>query len=371
MHAGQIAGLTPQVVLSTSRRYCDRCRLEYFSHYRSTLSIDDRYELSRSMGKSDPLSAHRGNERAEAPHGSEKSNKRLQPSCDTCLHRCKERGPLVRKILPWINVNGQDVEQDKAMVSVGDAGLLYGYGVFTTLKIKKGIPLFWEQHVQRLLTGAERLAFGKLPAVASLKERVVRVVRKNKVCDGTVRITLTPGRTPGLSDTTVIIHATLPHEPVASVDAIIMPDQRDALRDIKGTNRVMNMLADREASRQGAQVAIFTDQEGLVEATTSNIIGLDHGGTFITPPLEKRGLCGICRGVLLEQGYIKTGAISAETQGPLFLVNSLSVIPIRFLNHRELLSAAPYLETLQAHIERLENQSLHAFAFKESLASVR
>jgi branched-subunit amino acid aminotransferase/4-amino-4-deoxychorismate lyase len=52
--------------------------------------------------------------------------------------------------------NNQIIDAAAARLSPTDAGLLYGWGVFTTLRIYSGNPFGFERHWNRLMLHAER-----------------------------------------------------------------------------------------------------------------------------------------------------------------------------------------------------------------------
>src|SRR5262249_38739655 len=52
-----------------------------------------------------------------------------------------------------VNVNGQLVAREQAVVSVFDAGFLLGDGVWEGLRVSAGHPAFLEQHLDRLWEG--------------------------------------------------------------------------------------------------------------------------------------------------------------------------------------------------------------------------
>ena len=54
-------------------------------------------------------------------------------------------------------LNGQFVAEEHAVVSVFDRSFLYGDGLFETMRIFKGKPFRWEQHLERLQRGADFL----------------------------------------------------------------------------------------------------------------------------------------------------------------------------------------------------------------------
>jgi len=176
------------------------------------------------------------------------------------------------------------------------------------LRIPWGIPLFWELHWQRLQHSFTRLGFRESSLDFDLRAALRSVIDKNALCDGAVRITFTAGQQQEFIATqsllpTVILHATPLPEATPFLDAITVPEQRDALKDLKLTYRVINMLAEQQAQRQGAQVALFTEEGMMIEATVSNVFSLDTNGAFITPSLYGKGLNGICRQIILHDGY--------------------------------------------------------------------
>ena len=68
----------------------------------------------------------------------------------------------------WLNDNL--IPLDHARVSVNDRGLLYGDGLFETLRVVNGQPFRWAQHLERLQHGADFLKI-KLPfAPAALRD---------------------------------------------------------------------------------------------------------------------------------------------------------------------------------------------------------
>jgi branched-chain amino acid aminotransferase len=57
-----------------------------------------------------------------------------------------------------VNVNGQLLDADHAVVSVFDHGFLYGEGVYETLRTYNGRPFLFDRHMTRLRASAAMLA---------------------------------------------------------------------------------------------------------------------------------------------------------------------------------------------------------------------
>src|SRR5579872_7032026 len=90
-------------------------------------------------------------------------------------------------------LNGQFVPEESAVVSVFDRGFLYGDGLFETIRIFKGKPFRWEQHLERLQRGAEFLKI-KLPfSCTALPKFADELINKNQMPDALLRLTLSRG----------------------------------------------------------------------------------------------------------------------------------------------------------------------------------
>ena len=83
-------------------------------------------------------------------------------------------------------VNGQLRSLETATVTVVDAGFLLGMGVFETLKVEDGIPLFWEDHLRRLLRGLRKLGIPNPPWDVSAAIR--QVIQRNRLVTAAIRV---------------------------------------------------------------------------------------------------------------------------------------------------------------------------------------
>jgi branched-chain amino acid aminotransferase len=90
-------------------------------------------------------------------------------------------------------VNGKIVLAKNAKLQVTDLGLLRGYGIFDFLKVKKGIPLFIEEHMVRFQNSAKEMGLKLSYSVEELKAFVMKLIAKNKFKNGGMKIILTGG----------------------------------------------------------------------------------------------------------------------------------------------------------------------------------
>ena len=252
----------------------------------------------------------------------------------------------MKKILKWVSVNGKIILQEQATVSVFDYGFLCGMGVFTTLKVREGVPLFFEKHVERLEKSVKQLFLTY--SWITLND-VINVIKKNKVQDGGIRITITPNMR--------VIHATEITKEVESVSVITITDTRDQYKTLKMTYRVPHFLAQQKAREQGVQDALFVQNNFFVESTYANIFSLSSG-KIITPPIENRGLNGISRQVLMEELPVEEKEIVKDTTDPMVLVSCLSMRVVEKIDGREIKQDRIFVEKIKNAMDKMEREYL-------------
>lgn len=211
----------------------------------------------------------------------------------------------------FVHVNGRLVAASRARISVFDRGLLYGDGLFETVRAYKGTPFGLEEHLSRLRSSAAFLGIG-LPQ-PSWRKDITALLQRNQLADtdAWVRITLTRGVAAPAVVPPARIHPTLiitagPLDPtIASAQrhgarVVLLPFARDGfLAEHKALNYLPAVLGKSIAARHGAFEGLFVDADGMVtEGTTSNIFIWRHMH-LLTPP-SKSLLPGITRRLIIE-----------------------------------------------------------------------
>ncbi|HEX7588082.1 MAG TPA: aminotransferase class IV, partial [Anaerolineae bacterium] len=85
----------------------------------------------------------------------------------------------------------------------------------------------------------------------------------------------------------------------AGVKVILVPDNRWARCDIKSVALLPNVLANQQASEQGAEEAVFVRDGAITEGSHSNFCSI-FDGELVTYPRSNYILGGITRQVVLE-----------------------------------------------------------------------
>jgi len=263
-----------------------------------------------------------------------------------------------------VYVSGKYVPREEARISVLDAGLLLGAGLFETLRTYGGQPFRLKAHGDRLRQSGSVLRIFPSESDERLAEIIAHLVKTNGVPDARIRITATRGPlTAELNDdaappATLIIMAgpmtPYPAELYQRGTTVVVSDIRanetDPTTYHKTTGYMKNLLALRDAHRAGATEALlFNTKNRLAEGAISNVF-IASGGRLLTPPVEEGLLPGITRAAILELAA-ETG-VPAE-QKPLsvrevldademFLTNSImELLPVAQIERKEIGDGQP------------------------------
>lgn len=198
---------------------------------------------------------------------------------------------------------------DKIRWSPGQAGLICGWGLFTTVRIVQGEAFAYERHWRRLEKDA---ALTRLPMTysgAKVRVQLQEAIRANKVKEGCARIYLV-WNSVGFwkSDEAmpevdlVITTADLPHYP-DTMRLTVREHGRHAASPLAGVKTISwlnSVWAVDEAHREGFDEVVLLNERGEVsECTAANIFAAKKD-KVVTPPLNSGCLEGVTRGVLME-----------------------------------------------------------------------
>ncbi len=218
--------------------------------------------------------------------------------------------------------NGSIVPASQACVSIGDAGLLHGASVFTTM-LARNLKVFrLEQHLARLGETVRLLNLRTDATVDMLTSAVENVLAANNLPDARMRITLTPGNMAQDKPTTIVTAEPLGDLPahwylkgITVVVSSFKQGRGDPAYGYKTGSYLSRVLARQEAAAKGADEALwYTHDNHLAEACFSNVFLVQDGKVF-TPPRDTPVLPGIVRGAVLE--LCSQLGIAADDQTPL------------------------------------------------------
>ena len=202
-------------------------------------------------------------------------------------------------------LNDRLVDIDKACISVSDSGLLYGAGLFETMRSYNGVVFSLKDHLDRLFFSANALSI-KPPHRKFINEAIYKVLKANKLTDARLRLTLTGGPMAESEEqhrATLLITATklVPYPPEYyknGVLVVLCPFRQNPAEPTCGhktTSYFGRMIALKWAHhRRAAEALWFTVDNRLAEGCISNVF-LVKDSVLYTPPIETPVLAGVAR----------------------------------------------------------------------------
>ncbi len=208
-------------------------------------------------------------------------------------------------------LNDKLVDVAQAHVSVRDSGLLYGAGLFETMRSHNGVVFRLQDHLNRLLHSAEALSINHAFDREFLTKAVDDVLSANELTDARLRLTLTNGpiteTVEQITPTLLVTATSLQRYPSeyyrTGVMVVLCPYRQNTTEPICGhktTNYYPRLLALTLARQKGAAEALwFTPDGQLAEGCISNVFLLKDS-VLCTPSLQTPVLPGIARKTVCE-----------------------------------------------------------------------
>jgi len=193
------------------------------------------------------------------------------------------------------------VDPSEPVLRADDEALLRGRAAFETIRVYGGRPFKLAEHLDRLAGSAERIG---LPAVnrLQLEELAQQALDAAAEPDAVLRLYWTPtpvalAMVSELADHYEDLRAR--GQRLISLRGV-RADEPWLLPGVKSTSYAVNMAAEAEAKRQGADDALFIDAQGTVlEGPTTNV-WWRRGRTLYTPSLDLGILAGVTRATVVE-----------------------------------------------------------------------
>lgn len=214
------------------------------------------------------------------------------------------------------NFNGSLLESKQIELPVDNRAMLYGDGVFETIRYSYGKLLFWEDHYFRLMASL-RIIRIKIPIQWTpeyLSDQIQETLAANHLEKQPARVRLTVWRKPGgrylpdVHDPEFLItcHRLISDEYEAPENKVTVDIYRDIfkpanlLSNLKLIGSQLYVMASIFADENGLYDALLiNDAKQVVESSKSNLFAL-YGTEVVTPPLTSGALRGVIRQRLLK-----------------------------------------------------------------------
>lgn len=206
-----------------------------------------------------------------------------------------------------------------APLDATSAGVLLGCGVFTTLAIRAGAPIFWTHHAARLARDAAAARVDLPFDQAQLHAGLMQLIEAENIRDGLARITGSR-RGDGRWNTDKGAHWSILAQTAAAPSSAplkleVSPFRvaaRAPLAGVKTTSYLPYFWAWEAARARGFDEALLlTEREWICESARASIFWAKDGVLY-TPSLDCGCLRGVGRAVVLEQWGAHQGNWSLE-----------------------------------------------------------
>lgn len=207
--------------------------------------------------------------------------------------------------------NGRIREASEALLLAGQAGLLSGWGVFSTLRVKDGALFAWERHWARMERDARLMSVTMPPDVSEVERSLLELIAANGRPNCTLRLVVVrnggsmwAGPLPDGRVSDVLALTADSKDWGDSVRLMVQPNGRFAAGEFAAAKILSwgaNLVWAERAQQQGFDEVILLNEHGRVaECTSANIFAVS-GDEVFTPPVSDGCLPGITREVLLQE----------------------------------------------------------------------
>lgn len=194
-----------------------------------------------------------------------------------------------------------------------DRGLLYGDGVFRTLRVIAGEPRWWDDQLAKLADDCRRIGL-ESPAASIWRDDFERLSAAR--ANGVLKLLVTRGSGPRgyLPPAQPVVRRLLyfvADQMVDPMPAEIAPDitlricslrlgWQPRLAGIKHLNRLENVLARAEWTSPDIHEGLLLDQADRVVGGVMSNLFIWHHNRLLTPRLDQCGVAGVARARLMR-----------------------------------------------------------------------
>lgn len=194
-------------------------------------------------------------------------------------------------------LNGSVMPAAEATLPATDRALTHGLGLYETLKLVAGVPVFFEEHLARLRGGLDELEIDLPFDKVDMADQICRIAQASGVLDGACRMLVTAG--PPAGAPSLLIQTDRRAFPKPPLRVISYRGVR-VRAELKALTVMQSYLAQRAAAAAGCHDAILVDDDGQIfEGATSNVFVV-RGHGLVTPPAEGAILPGVLRAKISE-----------------------------------------------------------------------
>lgn len=202
-------------------------------------------------------------------------------------------------------INQKLVPIKEAVLPINDLSIQRGYGAFDFFRTQNGVPLFIEDHLDRLQQSAKALDLTIPFSTADLRKQVAQLMQQHQFpCSG-IRITVTGGLSPDMYSVgipnVIITEQPLTMQGTDTMHSgfrVITHEHVRELPQIKSINYLTGVWMQPKVKAAGVDDVLFVKDGYISELPRSNVFVINKDGILITP--SENILHGITRKKVLS-----------------------------------------------------------------------
>lgn len=241
------------------------------------------------------------------------------------------------------SINGEVLLKEKALIPLTDLGMLRAYAIFDFFRVMNGVPVFLEDHLDRLIRSASIMDMKFQWEREDLRKMIRELIAVNGADRAGFRVVVTggfseDGFTPDKPNLYMMLHD-LPvysAQDVAQGCKLISSAYVRDIPVVKTCIYIQSLLVHKKMKEAGAVEVLYHWKGSITECSRSNMFFVTPEGTLVTPAegmlhgitrkqvlaiAEERGIPIELRDVHLEEiPWLKEAFLTSSTRGILPIV---------------------------------------------------
>jgi len=202
-------------------------------------------------------------------------------------------------------INGALLPKEEALIPLNDLGLLRSYSIFDFFRVLSGVPIYIEDHLNRLLQSASKMELDLPWSKSEIRSMCDALIEANNSDDAGLRIVVTggfsaDGYTPTRANVYMMLHDLPKYSPddFAKGRTMISSNFTRDLPEAKTTLYVHAIHHQKKMNEKNAIEILYHTDGVITEGSRSNIFFVDQNDVIVTP--ADAILCGVTRKHLIS-----------------------------------------------------------------------
>ncbi len=193
-------------------------------------------------------------------------------------------------------------------LDVARSAIVYGGGVFETVRVTRSVPLFLDRHLERMNTGLQALEMASTPPDGTVRSFIHSYLVEESLQEGALRLL-------AVDDKLMVMRRNTYPRPTFTEIEIAPRYHRtssSSLQGIKSAAYLENRLLTLRAQQDGLFDRIACNERGqLTDGGRCNLFVVS-GNQLLTPPVTDGALPGVTRTVLLDFPSVTEQSLTEE-----------------------------------------------------------